>query len=146
MTVLTERAQVVEAALEFVGTPFRHATRLKGVGIDCAQLLVAAFAPVVQVTFDPYPAAWFLHSNRERLLEVIQRYCVVAEPPFAPGDIATFRFGRTVSHAGIVATVDPLTVVHAFQPAHKVTVHDIGAGTALASRLTNVWRLTRWAD
>jgi cell wall-associated NlpC family hydrolase len=146
MTRDDERAAVIAEALTWIGTPFRHATRIKGLGVDCANLLTAAFASVVDVVVEPYPADWFLHSDRERLIEVIQVHAQRIDGPVALGDLATFRFGRTVSHAGIVVSVDPLQMVHAYRPMRGVERHDIGVGSGLASRLDGYWRLNRWSD
>jgi cell wall-associated NlpC family hydrolase len=144
MTRESERAAVVAEALSWVGTPFRHSTRIKGLGVDCANLLVAAFAGLVDVTFPPYSPDWFLHSDRERLLEVISLHATRVDAPLALGDIATFRFGRAVSHAGIIVALDPLTIVHAYRPLRGVELHDIDEGSGLGRRLDSVWRITRW--
>lgn len=146
MTIADERAAVVAEALTWVGTAFRHATRAKGVGVDCANLVGAAFAPVITVDFPPYPPDWFLHSARERLVEVIEQHCTAAPAPVQPGDIATFRFGRAVSHAGIVVSTAPLVMVHAFRPARGVALHEFDVGSGFAARLATVWRLNRWMD
>ncbi len=37
---MTTRSDIVNKAREFIGTPFHHQARLKGVGIDCVGLLV----------------------------------------------------------------------------------------------------------
>jgi hypothetical protein len=63
-----ERAQVVDEAMTWLRTPFASRAQIKGAGVDCANLLVAAFASVERVTIPDYPSDWFLHSDRERLL------------------------------------------------------------------------------
>lgn len=99
-----QRDAVVAEARTWLGTRFLHGARLKGEGVDCAQLLIAVFAAVGLIKdFDPepYPRQWFLHRADERYLPHIKAHARPVEPPFEKGDILTFRFGRAVSHAGI---------------------------------------------
>lgn len=140
------RAGVVAEALSWRGTPFHHGARVKGAGVDCAQLLIAAFlaAGVAAPAFERYPPTWFLHHSRERLLEVIRAACVLApRDGLLPGDIALFRFGRAVSHGAIVVEPDPLTVVHAFA-GRGVLVEKATAGTMLGRRIIGAWRIREW--
>ena len=38
-----ERALVVRIAQEWAGTPYHHRARIKGVGVDCGQLVAGVF-------------------------------------------------------------------------------------------------------
>lgn len=146
MTIIEERAAVIAEALSWVGTPFRHAMRTKGLGVDCAQLLAAAFSEYAVVEIHEYPAQWFLNENAERLLTAIAEWCVPVLDGPELGDIALFRFGRTVSHSAIVVELDPLRIVHAYRPGRGVQVNEIGPGSGLSTRLEGYWRLSRWAE
>lgn len=113
--VSRHRAAVVEEAASWIGTPFHHAARLKGVGVDCLMLLAEVYerAGVCARRIEPpfYVPDWHLHRDAERYLEGLLRYTrEIASPE--PGDIALFRFGRTFSHGAIV-TAWP-RVVHAY--------------------------------
>ena len=46
MTEQQERAAVVAEAKAWLGTPYHHRAKLKGVGVDCAQLPIAIYAAV----------------------------------------------------------------------------------------------------
>lgn len=149
--VASERAAVAEEARSWIGTPFHHAARIKGAGVDCAQLLLAVFIGcglLAEPAIDPYPPQWFLHQDRERMLEIVAPACekrpVGAAP--APGDIMLFRFGRSVSHAAIVVDAgDHMTAVHSFF-ARGVVEDECGPGSPLASRLVSTWTLRRWTE
>lgn len=108
------RDRVVAEALSWVGTPYHHAARVKGVGVDCAQLVIAVYVAaglLPDLVPAAYPADWFLHRDTERLLEHVTTHCE-ATATVAPGDLVTFRFGRAVSHIGIVTAADEF--VHAY--------------------------------
>jgi NlpC/P60 family putative phage cell wall peptidase len=109
-----QRRAVVTEAQSWIGTPFHHAARVKGAGVDCLMLLAevyerAGVAPHVMPPF--YVPDWHLHRDAERYAEGLLAYArPVAEP--LPGDIALFRFGRTFSHGAIVILWPRL--VHAY--------------------------------
>lgn len=118
----TKRAAVAAEALTWVDTPYHHHARLKGVGVDCAQILLAIYVDALQL-IEPldvgtYPPQWHLHRDEERYLDWLQRAGAVAVQSPALGDIAVFQFGRTFSHSAIVVEEgeDP-RMVHAYQAA-----------------------------
>jgi NlpC/P60 family putative phage cell wall peptidase len=109
------RAAVVAEAESWIGTPFHHAARVKGAGVDCLMLLAEVYERAgVAGHIDPpfYVPDWHLHRDAERYLDGLLDYArPIAGPPL-PGDIALFRFGRTFSHGSIVAQWPRL--IHAY--------------------------------
>jgi len=117
--ILLARQTVAAEAAAWLGTPFHHHARIKGVGVDCAQLLIAVYAACGLVPdFDPgqYPTDWHLHETEERFLAHLLPYAapIKHEPgqAYAVGDVYLWRFGRTYSHGSIA--VSPTQVVHAY--------------------------------
>jgi len=95
---------VITAAERWLGTPWHHQARIKGVGVDCAMLLCEAFEEAgltPHIDPRPYPADWHFHRNDERFLSWIKRYANQVYKP-REGDIAVFKFGRTFSHGAII--------------------------------------------
>ncbi len=114
MTEADERKRFVKAALSFRDTPYHHAARIKGVGIDCATMLVMAgheAGLVSDISLPDYSPQWMLHRSEELYLQILSRYCCEIAPPAQPGDIAIWRVGRTFSHAAVV--VEWPQIVHA---------------------------------
>lgn len=108
------RAAVVGEAQSWIGTPFHHAARLKGVGVDCLMLLAEVYERAgVSFHIAPpfYVPDWHLHRDAERYRDGLLRYTQEVAAPL-PGDIALFRFGRTLSHGAIVT--DWPHVIHAY--------------------------------
>lgn len=137
------RQRVVATALEWVGTPFRHAQCVKGVGVDCAMSLIEWFASQgVIERFDPrpYSRTWFLHQREEKFLNIIERYAVKlpdGESPL-PADIALYRHGLCVSHGALI--VDDTFIVHACAVARKVERRE---RSAVTYALAGYWRVIR---
>lgn len=108
------RATVIEEAKSWIGTPFHHAARVKGAGVDCLMLLAevyerAGVAGHIEPPF--YVPDWHLHRDAERYMEGLLRYAGPIDTPNA-GDIALFRFGRTFSHGAIL--VEWPRLIHAY--------------------------------
>lgn len=118
---MSTRADVCALAQGWLRTPWHHQARLRGVGVDCAQLLIAVYVEAGLVpAFDPgdYAIDHMLHSDRELFRDIAARYGRPTDMP-GPGDVVIWRFGRCFSHGGIV--VDwPTRVIHAFRPFGQV--------------------------
>jgi cell wall-associated NlpC family hydrolase len=113
---MTPREAVVAEALSWLGTPYHSHACVKGQGVDCVQLLVAAYG-VVGIAHPlgsprDYANDWHLHKSEERYLIGIRDAggIEVVEPQ--AGDLMMIRYGHTYSHAGIV--VEPGLLVHAY--------------------------------
>lgn len=110
-----QRAAVVAEARSWLGTPYHHEARVKGAGVDCAQLLVGVFSAVELIAppeIEHYPPDWHLHRAGERYLGIVLDHArEIAGQPL-PGDIALWRFGRCFSHGAVV--VDWPLVIHAY--------------------------------
>ena len=145
-TETAQRLVAVAAARSWIGTPYHHAADVKGVGVDCAMILVRVFCDLRLVEpFDPRPYTrdWMLHRDDERYLGfLLERARAVAEPE--AGDVILFRFGRCFAHGGIVTARDPLTIVHAFAPAGVVLEEEIGRNAELAERLGRAKFASYW--
>lgn len=109
------REQIVVEARSWLKTPYHHHARVKGVGVDCAQILIAVFAAVGVIDeFDPgnYARDWHMHRNEEVYAQWLDRFGRRVETP-AVGDVALFRFGRTFSHGAIVVDEQP-SFIHSY--------------------------------
>lgn len=144
MTEAEERVAVVAEALTWRGTPYHHmgdgeqlpGRQLKGVAIDCAQILIEVYAAAGVIDWfstGRYPRDWMTHRDEERYLGFIERFGAEFDwrsDPVRPGDIVVFQLGRTFSHGGIVTMPAPLTIAHAYALYGFVDVGEV-AGTPL---------------
>jgi len=108
------RERIVAEARTWLGTPYHHQGKVKGVGVDCAMILVDVYRQVgliPEIDPRPYPPDWHLHRDEERYLGWVQQYGKEVETP-KPGDVVLFKFGRCLSHGGIV--VDWPVIIHSY--------------------------------
>lgn len=140
-----QRDAVIAEALSWEGTPFHHGAQIKGVGVDCAHLLIAVYGGLSLVSVPPvtYAADWFRNGKDDLLRTWIATFGVeVARPQ--RGDVALYRYGRFASHAGILVATEPLELVHSFR-GRGVLREEAGDTSPLFERLDSYWTLKDWA-
>lgn len=123
----TWRDRALKEALSWDRTPYHHAARLKGVGVDCAMLLSEVYEAaclIPRVVPEDYPMDWANHRDEERIKEWVERFAVPL-PDGAlpqPADLVLYRFGRCYSHAGIVVAWP--NIIHAVRRIGMVVIED----------------------
>lgn len=112
------RDKIVQAAKSWVNTPYHHQARIKGVGVDCAQLIagvaidIGVFGHNICLPQD-YSPEWHLHNKEEMLLAHLKEFGCIEKSvqDTQPGDILGFKMGRCVGHLGLM--LDDGTFIHA---------------------------------
>ena len=115
MDEIEKRNAICQAALSWMQTPYHHHARVKGVGVDCANLLVAAYheaglAENIDLGF--YPHDWHMHRSQEMFLEWVDKVGLRRIDSPKMGDVAVFKFGRTFSHGAIMTSAN--TAIHSY--------------------------------
>lgn len=113
--VATCREALVTAAEGWIRTPYEHAQRLRGVAVDCVNLLCSVYEEAgltSHIVLPHYTQDWMLHRSEELfLMGVLERHLHEVTAPLA-GDVALFRYGRCYSHGAIVTRWPK--VIHSF--------------------------------
>lgn len=108
------RLEVVREAESWLGTPFHHQGRLKGIGVDCAMLVAEVYEACglcPHIPTEYYPPDWHMHRNVERYMQRVLLYSREVAHPLV-GDVAMVKMGRVFSHGAIV-TGYPY-IIHAY--------------------------------
>jgi NlpC/P60 family putative phage cell wall peptidase len=132
-SISEQRAAVVAEAVSWLGTPYHHAGRVKGAGVDCAMLPAEVYRAAGLIPDFPvahYPPDWHLHRDVERYLDTVTRHAMEVATPTGPGDFLLYRWGRCFAHGAIV--VKWPRIIHAV--IHVGVVLDDGDVGRLASR------------
>lgn len=143
---MDKAAVLVEEARKWCDppTPYHHQADILGLGVDCAMILVRIACDTgIAPLFDPrpYPVDWHLHRSDERYLRWVEQYADKIPDGAAPqpGDIPLFKFGRCLSHGGIVETVLPEPImIHADMAAGQVERCEV---RRFEERLAGYWRI-----
>jgi len=87
----------------------------------------------------PYPPDWHFHREEEKYLKGVMDYADELKPDELPqaGDIVLYKFGRCISHAGIVMAWPQ--IIHAYRGQGVVLAE--GDRGELGKRLAGFWRI-----
>ena len=124
------RRAVVAEAESWLRTPWHHNARIKGVGVDCGNLLIGCFVNaglMADFELEPYDHDFMLHRDEEKFLGIVQEHLDEIEGPPQPGDVALWRYGRCFSHGAIVVRW-PEWIIHALVIQKQVALDDSRAG------------------
>ena len=110
---------VLAEALTWIGTPYRHQGRRKGVGCDCLGLVIGVWTAVygaAPAEPGPYSADWAEAGSEDSLLGAARNW--FREKPTTeavPGDLLLFRWRQNLpaKHAGILT--DKYRFLHAYE-------------------------------
>jgi len=110
-----QRLAVEAEAFTWLHTPYHNHARIKGVGVDCAHLLLGVYPALgLSKLVDPgiYAPDWHLHHSEEMYTQALEEAGAVRTNDPQPGDISLFKFGRCYSHGAINVTGGLL--IHAY--------------------------------
>lgn len=144
MTEAETRAAIVAEALSWEGTPYHQYARVKGAGVDCAQLPAAVYEAVGLIAHmaPSYTSDWMMHRDEELYLaQVFPLASEIERSAIAPGDLAIWRFGRTFSHSAII--IEPPIVLHATISGRAVVRANMDQDSDLASRPVRFFSLIK---
>ena len=112
--------KIANAAISWLGTPYQNNAMVRGVGVDCAYLLVAAVVesglmPKDKLNIEDYSNEWHLHHSEEKYLKYVEQVADKVELEndiLEIGDFLLYQFGRCISHGAIY--IGNGLVIHAF--------------------------------
>ena len=122
------RADIVEAARAWLGTPYHHQASERGVGADCLGLVRGVWRDIYGRNAEDPPAYtrdWAEASGEETLLGAAARHLdPIGVSQAREGDVVVFRLrsGLVAKHAGILTSAR--TFIHAIEgcPACEVAL------------------------
>ena len=119
MNTLTTGERIAKAATAWLGTPYVNNSMVKGVGVDCSYLLVAALLDsgvmkADRLQIENYSNEWHLHHSEEKYLKYVQQVAdeVKEGAPLEIGDFLLYQYGRCISHGAIY--IGKGLVIHSF--------------------------------
>lgn len=136
---MTTRAAIVAEARSWLGTPFMHQGRLKGVAVDCAGLVIGVARelglPIVDV------GGYGRIPQRAQLeAELAAQMDPVALRELGAGDVILLRIEREPQHLAIVSELEPLSAVHAFNQKGLARCVEHALDPRWQRRILGAWR------
>ena len=130
---MTTAQDIIDTARGYLNTPFHHQARVKGVGIDCAGLLICVARDLGLEHYDVQGYSRVpsgndferhLSANLDRITEI------------ETGCVLLMTFDVDPQHVAICTSTD--TIIHAYYDVRKVTEHRIDA--MWRSRIRGIFR------
>jgi cell wall-associated NlpC family hydrolase len=124
-----EREEVVSSAKSFLKTPWAHAGRIKGVGVDCTGLIICSLNENGAEIPDKFDYA--LGDEFYSLLKILKSSCYTVNiSEILPGDIILFRAKDMYNHVGMFVGENKFIHSYSDPAIMRVTI----------SRIDNYWR------
>jgi cell wall-associated NlpC family hydrolase len=127
------REQIVSEALSFLRTPYHPSARIKGVGVDCAQLIYCvyhALGLMPELPAEARSARYFIANKDSKYLDTILQFArEIPESEVAPGDLILYKQPSfPVYHHGAIVISWPDTIIHAIRGSGVIQGHGTDEG------------------
>jgi cell wall-associated NlpC family hydrolase len=119
------RKLVCEVAMSYLGTPFHHQGRFKGVGLDCAGLIVGISQECKLYKDKVEDIKGYSRIPDGKTLRDVLLKGTKGEKPISElkeGDIILMRFHREPQHLGLYMPNNQM--IHSYEGIGKVVIHD----------------------
>lgn len=136
MIAVVSRAEVVACAREWMGTPFQHQQRSKGVAVDCAGLIIGVARELGLVDSEFDVNAYPRQADGVSLIASCDRYLLrTTKADLLPADVIAVSFDGRPQHLGFVADYrhGGLSMIHAYDrpTVRKVVEHRLLFGQSM---------------
>jgi NlpC/P60 family putative phage cell wall peptidase len=128
------RSEIVATARTYVGTPFQHQGRIKGVGTDCVGIPMMVAEELGMNDKHGQPITTRLHNGYSKqpwgnlVLQTCALY-LIAKPitQMKPGDVIVLRVPKDPCHVAVVSLIpgQGLGMIHAYQGSEKTVENRI---------------------
>lgn len=123
---MASRKEICDKALEYLDTPFIHQGRLKGVGVDCAGLVVGVAKELNLYNEEVSDLKGYSRiPDGETLYQTLLNGTSKEKSmkDLKEGDVLLFRFTRYPQHVGIYMPNNKL--IHSYEGVGKVVIHSL---------------------
>ncbi|MEG3437662.1 NlpC/P60 family protein [Pannus brasiliensis CCIBt3594] len=119
--------EIIVTARSYLKTPYVHQGRVKGIGIDCAGLVICVARELGLSDFDV--DGYGRRSEGVEMFELFRKVCGEPIERPRPGDILMFEKGDW-RHCGIFSMMEDASIIHTHRLAKACVEH----------RLDDYWR------
>lgn len=119
---------IIQIAREWLGTPFHHQGRVKGVGCDCIGLVIGV-AEEAGIEISRHDERnYSMLPDGKKLKAALDKYLMPIDiEDISGGDILLMKFNKQPQHVGIVvdAHCGGLGIIHCYMKARGVVEHGL---------------------
>lgn len=129
---------IVDIARSWIGTPFKHQGRIKGRGVDCIGLAVGISNELGVAVRDRHDYGRI--PTGDDLLKALNEHGEEIDK-MEVGAVVLMRMANT-EHLAIISKVNPVYIIHAYQPAGKVI--EVRLDKKMERRVRKIYRFNQW--
>lgn len=130
----------VDIARKWLGTPFKHQGRSRGIGVDCAGLAIGIAR---DHGIEVHDVTGYTRLPRDDAMrQLIEQQCIRIDA-IEIGAILYMPHAGTL-HLAIVTRLDPTYIIHAYQPVGRVIEHRLDG--AWLRRVQRIYRYELWRN
>lgn len=126
--------KLIKEARSWIGTKWRHKQNVKGVGVDCVQLLYEV-GMACGCTLAPPPKQYAPISKRGEIITYLAQHCEQVES-ISKGCILLFKIKGYLTHVGMAS--DNGGIIHASLSDKMVIEHPLNG--KLFDKLDSIWK------
>lgn len=115
--------RTVEIARSYIGTPFHHQARKKGVGVDCVGLLICIARDLGYIDEKWDITGYSRNPDGVTLLENMHKgFIEISKEEMQPGDFVLVSFSNYPQHVGVIGDYvhGGLSIIHSSSRHGKV--------------------------
>ena len=135
----TSGLEIAREAQSWIGTPYVHQARVRGVGVDCVGLVTCVAADLGYPHYADL-RYWHMPEGDQILIELDRLFDPVQPQLSEPGDVLAFAWRRQAQHIGIRTQHG---FVHADNSAAVKMVVEVSLDYKWRGRLAGAWRWRR---
>lgn len=132
---MTTRAQIIAEARTWIGTPWVHQGRLKGIACDCVGMIICV-ARALEIFPPELDATYSRNPQPKLMIDYLNQYLDRIDGPPQPADVLLLRPHRITQHLGILTGDN--TFIHAIDRHRGVREHILDPRWQRA--ICGVWR------
>jgi len=131
---MVTREQIIAEARSWLGTPFHHQGRLKGVGADCAGVVIGTANALNLTSFDT--VAYARQPDGAAMQAVLEAQMLkISVDEIQYGDVILFAFDRDPQHVGFYTDIG---LLHSYAQVKKCI--EVSLDATWRARIRGVYR------
>lgn len=116
---MINRLDIIKKGREYLGTPFVHQSRLKGIGIDCIGLVTGVAKELEIFTHDH--TVYSRYSDGTLLMHhMLKVFDIAPIEDRLPGDVIIYWIDRQTKHPQHVGILTETGIIHTYDRVEKV--------------------------
>lgn len=114
------RQEIIKTAREYVGTPFVHQARLKGIGVDCIGLVTGIGKDLGLINYDHVVYPRYSSNGDQLMFHMRKAFVEIDVDKRQPADVIIYWTDKNSKHPQHLAVLTDNGIIHTYDRVKKV--------------------------